>query len=163
MNTSSIIAVVVALVVVVAGAWYFTSHPMTQPIVNTTGGTATQVPQATSTGDMAAAQSGAPLSATITYNGSSFSPANVTIAKGGTVTWVNQGSGSMWVASGVHPTHTLYDGTNEQAHCAAGYTGPAPFDQCGNGSNFTFTFDKTGSFQYHNHLNPSANGTVVVQ
>jgi plastocyanin len=103
------------------------------------------------------------MSATVTYNGSTFSPSSVTIAKGGTVNFVATNGQSMWVASAPHPTHTGYDGTSESVHCAAGYTGPAPFDMCAAGTSFSFTFDKTGSFVYHNHLNTSAHGTVVVQ
>lgn len=105
----------------------------------------------------------APLSATVTYNGSSFSPASVTIAKGGKVTFVDSAGSSMWVASAQHPSHTTYDGTARADHCVSGYTGAAPFDQCASGTSFSFTFTKAGSFGYHDHTNSSAHGTVVVQ
>jgi len=105
----------------------------------------------------------APMSATVTYDGSSFSPASVTIAKGGTVNFVDSAGSSMWVASGQHPTHTTYDGTSESVHCAAGYSGAAPFDQCGTGASYSFTFTKVETWGYHDHRNASAHGTVIVQ
>lgn len=103
--------------------------------------------------------SSAPMMATVTYDGTTFSPASVTIKKGGTVTWTSTG-GEMWVASAQHPTHTAYSGTNLQEHCAAGAT--KSFDQCASGGTYSFTFDKAGTWNYHNHLNASARGTVIV-
>lgn len=103
-----------------------------------------------------------PMSATVTYDGSSYSPSSVTIAKGGTVTFTST-AGNMWVASAIHPSHAAYDGTDRATHCAAGYSGPAPFDQCASGTSFTFTFTKTGSFPYHDHMNAGAFGKVIVE
>ncbi len=103
------------------------------------------------------------MTATVTYSGHGFSPSTVTIAKGGTVTFVNQSSNKMWVASDPHPTHQGYDGTTRSQHCAQGYTGAKPFDQCSTGNSFTFTFTKTGSWGYHNHDLHQDTGTVVVQ
>lgn len=102
------------------------------------------------------------MTATVTYDGSTFSPATVTIAKGSTITWTDT-SGTMWVASNPHPIHSGYDGTTRDQHCAAGYSGSAPFDECSAGSTFSFTFNKTGSWGYHDHLNHGATGTIVVQ
>ncbi|MFA7310143.1 MAG: hypothetical protein WC050_04540 [Candidatus Paceibacterota bacterium] len=100
-------------------------------------------------------------SAIVTYNGSSFSPATVTIKKGGSVTFTST-AGNMWVASAAHPAHTGYDGTSRTAHCVAGYTGAAPFDQCAAGTSYTFTFNSSGTWPYHDHINASAFGKVVV-
>ena len=100
-----------------------------------------------------------PTTATIIYNASSFSPSSVTIKKGGTVSWVNSGTGNMWVASAQHPTHTVYDGTSREQHCPNSGTA---FDQCAGGSNYSFKFDKTGTWNYHDHLNATAFGKVVV-
>jgi len=101
------------------------------------------------------------MSATITFNGDAFSPSNVTIAQGGTITFTSTG-GPMWIASDPHPIHNGYDGTTQQQHCAAGYTGPKPFDQCSQGTSFSFTFSKVGSWGYHDHLNAGLGGTVTV-
>ena len=66
------------------------------------------------------------------------------------------------MASDPHPIHNGYDGTTLQQHCAQGYTGPAPFDECSPGTSFSFTFAKVGSWGYHDHLEASIKGTVVV-
>ena len=66
------------------------------------------------------------------------------------VTFVNQSSRAMWIASNPHPIHT----------------GLAGFDAkkgIGNGESFSFSFTKAGEFGYHNHLNLSDTGTVVVE
>ena len=105
------------------------------------------------------------MTAAVTYNGDNFSPSTVTIAEGGTVTFTDTDTGpnpQMWVASDPHPIHNGYDGTSLQQHCAPGYTGAAPFDECSSGTSFTFTFTKVGSWGYHDHLNESLGGTVVV-
>jgi len=106
------------------------------------------------------ASSDVPLSATVSYNGSGFSPATVTIKKGGMVSWSNTGGASMWVASAQHPTHMGYDGTNLEEHCPD--NSGASFDQCKSGNSFSFIFNKTGTWRYHDHMNASAFGSVVV-
>jgi plastocyanin len=95
------------------------------------------------------------------YNAQGFSPATVTIAKGGTVTWVNQSGAGMWVASDQHPSHTGYAGTSRQQHCPD--TSGTAFDQCAPGDKYSFTFSKTGTWGFHNHVNATANGTVIVK
>ena len=100
---------------------------------------------------------------TVTYTDQGFSPKTVTINSGDSVTFVNKSANPMWVASGVHPVHTEYDGTTRETHCAPGYAGPAPFDECGTGTSFTFTFTKTGSWDYHNHADAGMTGLVVVK
>lgn len=107
------------------------------------------------------APSTAPLSATVTYNGTTFSPAEVRIAKGGTVSWINASDKNMWVGSAAHPSHTVYSGTSLREHCTEGAT--PSFDQCKGGSNYSFTFEKTGTWGYHDHLTPSATGKVIVE
>ncbi len=105
-----------------------------------------------------------PTSATITYTDNGFSPTSLMIAQGTKVTFVNNASDAFWPASNVHPTHSLYDGTTLQQHCADPTA--TTFDACGPiapGSSWSFTFTKTGTWTYHNHLNPSEGGTITVQ
>lgn len=97
---------------------------------------------------------------TIVFTDSGFEPSSITIQQGETVTWVDQSSRTMWVASDRHPTHTQYDGTTTSAHCPN--DGDA-FDQCGTGERYTFTFDKTGEWGYHNHKPLVRGGTITVR
>jgi plastocyanin len=174
-NRTPLIIGIVVVAVIAAGAWLWlggsssptqpgaVSDQMPAPAATTSPDAASSGTGTTGTSAAQAPNPGAPISATVVYNGTSFSPATVAIAKGGTVKFVDQSGGGMWVASNPHPVHTGYDGTTEQQHCAPGYSGPAPFDQCSPGASFSFTFDKMGTWGYHNHFNTSAHGTVVVQ
>src|SRR5690349_17231090 len=60
----------------------------------------------------------------VRYDGTSFSPSTVTVAKGGTVTFIAM-KGTMWIASDPHPNHEGYDGVPQFKHCANDYLGPA--------------------------------------
>lgn len=162
MSTTGWIATIIILLIIIGGGWwYFASQAPATPAPTET----TAVINSTGAGDTSSTTPGsvAPLTQTIHYTASGFTPASVTVANGGTVTWVNDSTGPMWVASDAHPTHTDYDGTSRTTHCAAGYTGPAPFDECGNGSSFSFTFDKAGTFGFHNHSAAQFEGSVTVE
>ena len=90
-----------------------------------------------------------------------FTPDKVSINTGDTVKFTNKSTDRMWVGSDEHPTHMEYDGTNLKSHCAAGAT--ASFDQCAAETEYSFTFTKAGSFDYHNHARASMRGTVTVK
>ena len=71
----------------------------------------------------------------------SFSPTEITIAKGTTVTWTNNDS---------------------VAHTVTGNaTGPAS-STIQPGGTYQFTFDSAGTFPYHCSIHPSMTGTVQV-
>lgn len=84
---------------------------------------------------------------TLTTNG--FSPTSLTIKVGQTVTWVNKSGEAATVNSDPHPVHTAYTPLN---------LGNFP-----DGGTLSLTFDKPGTYGYHNHLNPSERGTIVVE
>lgn len=81
------------------------------------------------------------------YDGDVFAPSSVTIKVGQTITFKNTGSDPMWVASDPHPVHTNF----------------SAFDQRTSTAEYSFTFEKTGTYRYHNHLSPSDRGTVIVE
>ncbi len=84
---------------------------------------------------------------TLSQNG--YSPASITIKKGERVTWVNKSGAAATVSSDPHPTHTDYPPLN---------LGKFPDE-----GSVSLTFDKPGTYGYHNHLNPGQKGTVIVQ
>lgn len=86
----------------------------------------------------------------VSYDGTAFSPASITVKAGTAVTFMNQSSSPMHVASNPHPTHTDLPGFDE-------------LTEVGNAGSYTYTFTKVGTWGYHNHTNPSQKGTVVVQ
>lgn len=168
----------VVVIVVGAGIWWAVSQQPAATQVNITTGDNTQASSTDQTGQSgqggtaggsasvgvgATVGTGVPTQASIVFTDSGFSPKSVTIAKGGAVTFVDQSGRGMWVASDAHPTHTQFDGTSRSQHCTSGYAGQAPFDQCAVGSSYSFTFNKAGSFGFHNHAAAQFAGTVIVQ
>lgn len=94
----------------------------------------------------------------ITYTDTGFTPNILTVKKGTTVTFKNDSAGDIRVASNPHPIH---DGYPTRGGCIS-----STFDSCANiapGQSWSFTFDESGTWGYHNHLNPTVTGTIVVQ
>jgi plastocyanin len=86
---------------------------------------------------------------TVTYDGTSFTPAEITVASGDTIKIVNNGEDTVEPASDPHPTHT----TNSELN--AGDIEP--------GDSKTFTVTTQGTWGYHNHYSPSEKGTIIVE
>ena len=92
---------------------------------------------------------GAQVGGTINYADNGFSPAEVKIKVGQKVEFKNTSSKTVQVNSAPHPTHTSFPELNINT-IAIGETKSA-------------TFTKTGTYKYHNHLNASEFGTIVVE
>lgn len=142
-----IAVVIIALILIILGISLFSQKGAKQPLNET-------APSEGATG---------PQEYTIEITSSGFSPKTLDIKKGDTVTFINKGSSNSWPASVIHPTHLAYPGsdinkcgTEEEVNI---------FDACrelGNGETYSFTFNEIGSWSYHNHLNPSKTGTIIV-
>jgi plastocyanin len=106
---------------------------------------------------------------TISYTSSGFEPSRITTEPGETVTFVDQTGNGVWVGSNNHPFHRNYDGTSTQNHCRYPRDPERqdrqgnPFDSCAAVSRFSFAFNETGEYGYHNHLSAGDQGTVVVE
>jgi plastocyanin len=80
----------------------------------------------------------------------SFSPATLKIAKGDIVVWTNKDTSPHQVASDPYPSNDTVPGLLSDPLAA--------------NESFSFTFDETGTFTYHDNLNPlKLKGTVVVE
>jgi plastocyanin len=100
----------------------------------------------------------------VTYSDSGYSPATATVKKDDTVVFDNESSKMMWTASAVHPTHKAYPGS-DIAKCGTAAQSDI-FDACrgyGSGESWEFQFNESGTWKYHNHLQPSHAGTVIVE
>lgn len=90
------------------------------------------------------------VAATITYDGTNFSPDTVTINAGETVKVTNSSSNAeLSFNSDPHPTHTNNPDLN------VGSVEP--------GQSKTFSTSKTGTWGFHNHFDPSQHGNLVVK
>ncbi len=101
---------------------------------------------------------------TVAITSSGFSPSALTIKRGETVAFINKDSQGHWPASAMHPTHTVYPGS-DIAKCGTNEQ-EKNFDACRSlmqGETFSFQFDEAGSWNYHDHLNPSRTGKIVVE
>ena len=85
----------------------------------------------------------------ITYSDSGFSPTELKVKVGESITFTNSSMATVQVNSAVHPTHTLYPELNIGSIAA--------------GESKSVTFTTTGTKKYHNHLNASQIGTIVVE
>lgn len=165
------ILLILLIVVFSAGLWLFFSsqqsatNPATggKGVVLTSPETpATSTPSAPSPGRTPNSQpspvSQPPAQTTVvTYTDSGFSPKVITVVKGTTVVFKNSASDGVWVASNPHPIHSGYP---TRGGCLG-----STFDSCSSiapGGSWPFTFNIVGTWGYHNHLNPSEGGTVVV-
>lgn len=87
---------------------------------------------------------------TITYTGKTFSPVSVTIVVGDSVSFMNSSSTSVNIGSDPYPTNTDYLPLN------LGLLAP------GNTSS-KIAFTKAGTYGYHNHLDATQTGTIIVK
>lgn len=78
-----------------------------------------------------------------------FSPAELTINVGETVTFVSSRGKFFWPASNLHPSHSVYSDFDPKE----------PIDP---NNSWSFTFDKTGKWQFHDHLAPYFTGVIYV-
>ncbi len=85
--------------------------------------------------------------ATVRYMDTGFEPKELTIPLGTMVHFVNESEKEMWVASNEHPGHSILP----------------TFDQFQTGDQYTYVFDKAGTWEYHDHLNPTAVGIIKVE
>lgn len=172
MKTSTLVGALAVVVIVGGLGWWVYGQQSMAPATQETATTTPNMPTGTSeetggnaqTGTNAGVEVGVTVGAQthqVTYDGNSYSPKDITIKVGDTVTWTNTSSGKMWVASAVHPTHSVYAGTTLNEHCTGGPSTTA-FDMCAGGSSYTFVFTKVGTHRYHDHISASKTGSVTV-
>ncbi len=78
-------------------------------------------------------------SASVAISGFAFSPPELAVAKGATVTWANKDS----------VEHTITSGSFD--------SGPVK-----SGGSFSFTFTEAGTYDYHCTIHPSMKGKITV-
>lgn len=156
--------VVIVVLIILGGWWYFSQKANEEPALQDTPEVAGESEENEFVDDSKdSAPAHPPVSAmTVRYTNDGFSPATLTVKKGTRVTFVNESADEMWVGSSEHPTHTEYDGTTKSEHCNDGIPSTTSFDQCAVGTTYSFTFDKVGSWEYHNHTSSGEKGTIVV-
>ena len=86
----------------------------------------------------------------ITIKSDGFVPSIITVSPGTKVIFINVDDALHWPASDVHPTHGICPGFDSQKPLAKNGT-------------YAFTFTEAKTCPFHDHLNPSLRGSVVVK
>ena len=86
----------------------------------------------------------------ITMTPGSFEPDNLTVKRGTKVIFKNLDTKPRWPASNLHPTHGLYPEFD-------------PRQPVSPGGEWSFVFEKSGSWKFHDHLQPNLRGSIVVE
>lgn len=87
--------------------------------------------------------------AKIEYTDNGFSPSTLSVTSPTAITVINRSSKLLQFNSGPHPAHTDNDEYN---------AGTVSL-----GQNKTFIVTTKGTFSFHNHLNDSDSGTIIVK
>lgn len=144
MSKNAIIGGAVVILIVLLGWYYLQSEKgnYTQP-------QATPASNITQTEEGPATPSASAEKNVVNIKSGGFLPQDITVKVGESVTWMNTDSVDHTVNSAVHPTHLVYPPLN------LGNIKPA--------DKRSLTFPTAGSYKYHDHLNPSLTGSVIVE
>lgn len=137
---------IIVIIVLAAGGWFLYDHNKSNNSSSNSTNTSSAAQNKTSnngstnTNNQSAASAGA-----INIKNMMFTPPQISVSKGGTVTWTNNDT----------TAHTVTDDLSNVGGPDSGSIDP--------GSSYSFTFNKTGSFQYHCKFHTSMRGTIVVK
>lgn len=124
------------------------THQLHEPTLTTLGlQPTTQAPSQNTETPSSTAQEAKTVSVTIENN--KLNPQSVEINVGDSVVWLNKDETKHHIASDPHPSHTALPGF-ESVDLSVSQT-------------YSFKFTKAGTWGYHDHLNPSIKGTVIVK
>lgn len=156
MNKGVVWGTVIVIVLIAAGLLMWRSAGQRGEPVPTGGALNTPTPTATLpvlptlTPSLSPSLSPTTRAAAVAITDTGFSPAQLVVAAGTTVTFTNNGQAMHWPASAVHPTHNLLPGFDALKGLATGET-------------YAFTFTKVGTWTCHDHLNPQLKCTIIVE
>lgn len=85
----------------------------------------------------------------VMMKGNEYEPRDLSIKKCTKVIFKNVSSEPHWPASDIHPTHGIYPEFDPKQPAAAG-------------SEWSFVFDRVGTWKYHDHLDPATRGVIEV-
>ncbi|KKQ78293.1 MAG: Plastocyanin [Candidatus Daviesbacteria bacterium GW2011_GWF2_38_6] len=141
MSKNALVIIAVVGVIAIAGIWLLKGSSKTTP---------TPSYQASPTSQESASPSAQVSQNLVRITSSGFEPQTITVKAGESVIWVNENTVSHQVDSVVHPTHQVYPPLNTVGMLPAG-------------ESKSLVFADKGTYKYHDHLNPSLTGSVVVE
>ena len=134
--------IIVLLIIVYVFSTYSIAPQTTNETTSTTTVATTSTTTATTKQTASKTASSVKTKVTVVISNFAFSPQNLTIKKGTTVTWINRDSaGHTVTADAMGPTSATL----------------------GTGDSYSYTFNTAGIYGYHCSIHPMMTGTVVVQ
>jgi plastocyanin len=138
------IIVIILAVLIIGGVFGLTRNKNTNNNSQTSPPPTAQNAQTNNSSSSEQTNTNTPAStSSVTIQNFAFSPSDITVKKGTTVTWTNQDS----------TPHTVTE-MDTQTGPDSGNLNP--------GAKYTFTFNQNGTFKYHCTLHPEMLGTVTV-
>jgi len=92
-----------------------------------------------------------PVTAMVVINEDGFAPTTVKVKVGTVVIWTNNDSKPHRIAANPFGSHSTLPSLDSKTKISP------------NGGTYRYTFDKAGTYGYHDELNPKINGTVIVK
>ena len=143
--------VIVVVIIIVLGLvglviYFTTSSPSIACSPEDATRLSSAIPTSTSSAEIAE-------QALITYKEGKFSPECVVVSSGTNITWVNQSDENIQIGADPHPIHT---GNKE-------VSGGGFILELSPGESSSVTMSKIGKTGYHDHLNSSATGVIIVE
>ena len=135
---------ILALIIIVGAGIYYVFHTKPAASKNDSHSAANTAVTKTETSAHATSTQN-----NITYTNDGFKPSSITVKSGDKITVINSSNRDLEFESGPHPTH------NENSELNLGEIKP--------GEQAAVTVTKTGTFDVHNHLNPSDQMEVIVK
>jgi plastocyanin len=141
MRKSGLIAIIILAVLIIGGALALNNNSTN----NTPPPTSSSTQNKSNTSSTASNSNQPSATGKVDIRNMMFTPSQITVAKGGAVTWTNNDS----------TAHTVVDDLSNVGGPNSGNIEP--------GATYSFTFDKAGSYQYHCSIHPYMRGTIVVK
>lgn len=142
---------IIGLVLIVVGGalliWTLTGKKAEAPAGESTTDTSVNTQGSVDNGDEPVSNE-QPTSATIVFTNDGFSPQELEVKVGTVVTVRNESSTRVQFSSDDHPTHLENQGMNLRV--------------LNPGESASFTADKVGTWGFHDHIDDSMTGTLVV-
>jgi plastocyanin len=86
----------------------------------------------------------------VVFTDTGFHPSNLSIDPGDKVRFVNKSGGQFWPASNLHPTHTIYPDFDTKKLLPPN-------------TEWSFSFNRSGEWKFHDHLQPRFEGKILVR
>jgi plastocyanin len=149
MGKNVLIGIIVAAAIILIGTFAYVLTRPTATDTTTTTPTPTE-PSTTETSEAPATENTPQTesAATITYTDSGFDPSTTTVKKGSTITVTNKSTKDVKFSSADHPTHQKQPELN--------------METLKPGESGTITVTKVGTWGFHDHIDASMTGMIVV-